>query len=196
MNITAYRDREKFSEHVIAIERGPRTLEIQEIINFVTDPHALTTCIMTVRTEGYTTIDMQIKRATSQSSLQIDVSTDHLVTVKMNGLLTHMLAHTIAGPVLFDGPSPMFDWTNAIMIIGMRDGEEIHIPVYVIDWRVGRLITSEYKFKRRGNRIAINKGLDVLSDSEIAMAETSEVGDIYYSGGYSYLFQGAREAWR
>lgn len=71
---------------------------------------------------------------------------------------------------LFDGPNPMFDYFNAVMMLGLLDGESVVKKVHAINWSTGDLIPCEYVFSRTGNVIDIQKP-DFLGNSKITLSE-------------------------
>lgn len=81
---------------------------------------------------------------------------------------------------IFDGPNPMFDYFNALLMIGLEEGKTATKKVNAINWSTGELIPCDYKFTRTGNVIEIEKP-DFLGNSKITLSE-KDFGLLEYEG--------------
>jgi hypothetical protein len=186
LTILSFRDGEPFSEHVVAIAHHDRSMEVRELRNMLHQPDALATCIFELQPRNYLRVDMQIRRGSQRSHRMIAVNeTERRVSVEHNG---HMTQHFYINSdlILLDGPSPMFDWANAIMLLGICDGETFTVPVYVMNVQSGQLAETSYTFHRNRERITVRKGVDSLADSEIVLSPDSFGINVYYSGGFRF----------
>jgi hypothetical protein len=193
MIINGFRDGEPFSEHVIEIVTGHRSMEIREIRNYLHHPDASATCLFEIGPQSYSKIDVAMRRGDLRASVAIDISDEGAISVEHNGVQLEPLRHSGGSPVLFDGPTPMFDWVNAVIMLGICDGETLRVPVHVIDIRTGGVILTAFTFRRTDNLITIAKGIDPIADSEIILDRENFQIDRYCSGGCSYRFPKVRE---
>jgi hypothetical protein len=194
LRIMSFRDGDPISEQVVAIAHNVRSMEIRELRNILHQPDSLATCIFELQPRNYLYVDMQLRRDDQRSRIMVRVSEiERSVVVEHNGHVTQQFDCN-NDLILLDGPSPMFDWANAIMLLGICDGESFTVPVHVIDVQSGQLSPATYTFHRNDQRIRVQKGIDSLADSEIVLSPDSFEINVYYSGGYRY--QNIEEEWQ
>ena len=190
MVIRAVRDGDLFSEHAAAVTHGPRTIEIREIRVFAHYRDALATCEFEIRSGRYSSVELQSQRGSVRSTTMILTSDDRKITAIHDGRPVQEIVHPGSGQILFDGPNPLFDWANAVLMLGIIDGEEIAATVYVIDPRTGSIAPSEYRFRRTGSLITVRKGTDPIFDSQIRMPGEGFGIMEHRSSGLRYYFKG------
>jgi hypothetical protein len=186
LTITSFRDGEPFSDHVVAIAHNDRSMEIRELRNVLHQPDALVTCIFELQPRNYLRADMQIRRGSQRSRMVVDWNeAERIVRVTHNDQVIQQ-CHIDNEPFILDGPSPMFDWANAIMLLGICDGETFTVPVHVMNVQSGLLAATIYTFQRNEQRIIVQKGIDSLADSELVLSSESFGINFYYSGGFHF----------
>jgi hypothetical protein len=186
LTITSFRDGEPFSEHAIAIAHRDRSMEIRELRNVLHQPETLVTRIFELQPHNYLRADLQIRRGSHRLQMVVDWNEgEKIVTVVHNGQVAQE-SKIGNDPFLLDGPSPMFDWANAIMLLGICDGETFTVPVHVMNVQSGQLAATTYTFRRNDQRISVQKGIDSLADSELVLSPDSFGIGVYYSGGFRY----------
>ena len=143
---------------------------------------------MVILPDRFASVDLELGRWGERSIASVRVDDERIVTAAFNGGARQELAADSRFPVLFDGPSILFDFANAFMILGIASGEELRAPVNVIDVRGGHLSTSHYSFRRDEAVITILKGTDPADDTEIVLDETHSGPRTCRSRGVVYVF--------
>lgn len=189
--IKAYVDGDLLSEHVVNVEANPvrSEMDLLEIRNYVGHPDARAQCHMVILADRFASIDLDFSRFGERSIASVRIDEHHVVDAAFNSNVSHQTIADNRYPVLFDGPSILFDFANAFMILGLATGEDLRAPVNVIDIRGAILSTSFYSFRRNGSVITISKGADPADDTEITLDERHEGPRKCRSRGIVYVFE-------
>jgi hypothetical protein len=169
--IKAYADGNLLSEHVVSVmsHTGRPEMDLREIRNYAEYVDARAHCHMVIRPDRFASIDIDLIRWGERSVASVQVDDERMITSRFNGGVPHVQPADARYPVLFDGPSILFDFANAFMILGLASGEELRAPVNVVDVRGGVLYTTMYSFRRSDAVITISKGADPADDTEITL---------------------------
>lgn len=188
--IKAYVDGELLSEHVVSVQASTsrHDMDLREIRNFARHADARAHCHMVILPDRFESIDMELSRWGERSIASVRVDEERIVNATFNGVVRQEHAADTRYPVLFDGPSILFDFANAFMILGIASGEELRAPVNVIDVRGAYLYTSLYSFRRDDGVITIHKGADPADDTEITLDDQYTGPRTCRSRGVVYVF--------
>jgi hypothetical protein len=188
--IKAYTDGELLSEHVVSVQANTERheMDLREIRNFVHHPDARAHCHMVILPDRFESIDIDLSRWGERSVASVRVDEERIIRASFGGGARRDHAADTRFPVLFDGPSILFDFANAFMILGIGSGEELRAPVNIIDLRGGYLYTTTYGFRRNEAVITISKGADPADDTEITLDEELAGPRTCRSRGIVYVF--------
>jgi hypothetical protein len=188
--IKAYSDGNLLSEHVFSVvsHASRPEMDLREIRNFAEYADARGHCHMVVLPDRFASIDIDLSRWGERSIASISIDDDRFITASFNGDGRQEVIADSRFPVLFDGPSILFDFANAFMILGISSGEELRAPVNVIDLRGGHLYTTVYSFRRLDGVITISKGADPSDDTEITLDDQFVGPRTCRSRGIVYVF--------
>lgn len=188
--IKAYIDGELLSEHVVSVQSSTTRpeMDLREIRNFASHADARAHCHLVIRPDRFESIDIELSRWGDRSIASIRVDDEKTINATFNGVHQEEVLADTRYPVLFDGPSILFDFANAFMILGLGSGEELRAPVNIIDIRGARLSTALYSFRRDESIITILKGADPADDAEIVLDDQGTGPRTCRSRGVVYVF--------
>ncbi|MBC8146324.1 MAG: hypothetical protein H7X80_12125 [bacterium] len=188
--IKAYIDGELLSEHVVSVEANAdrREMDLLEIRNYTRYADARAQCHMIIVPDRFASIELDLSRFGERSLATVAIDDERIVDASFNGTINQRRIADNRYPVLFDGPSILFDFANAFMILGLSSGEELRAPVNVIDVRGSYLSTSFYSFRRNDAVITISKGADPADDTEITLDDNHVGPRMCRSRGIVYVF--------
>jgi hypothetical protein len=188
--IKAYIDGELLSEHVVSVQASTTRpeMDLREIRNFARHGDARAHCHLVILPDRFESIDIELSRWGERSVASVRVDEEKMINAHFNGTVHREVAGDARYPVLFDGPSILFDFANAFMILGIASGEELRAPVNVLDVRGGVLSTAMYSFRRDESVITILKGADPADDAEITLDEQGSGPRSCRSRGVVYIF--------
>lgn len=190
MTIHLYRGDDPIGEQVYRFEPLERAWEVRQIARSTEHPDASSTCILTVMPDRYASVDVRLRRGSERVSLQVMVDEQRTLVLDAGDRRTE---HSVADTrVLFDGPGPIFDCINAVLILGICDGEEMLLPIHALDPEQGIIRRKLYRFSRHGRTISIAKGIDPLGDARILLDEDGFGVVAYQAAGYRYRFAGTQ----
>ncbi len=181
-----FRDTSHLQDLIVSVEPGDKRIEFQELRRSTEDAGARTTCSFIVGPDRYRQIDVRFLRGAEKSRTLVEVEESGAVHVHHNRNGRSFQCRDT--PLLFDGPGALFDYVNVVMILGLPRGTERVSPVYIIDHRSGELIRSINHFRWSGDSVIINKGVDVLADSEIIFLPDTYILSEYVAGGFRTTF--------
>ena len=93
--------------------------------------------------------------------------------------------------VLVDGPNPLFDYANAMLLIGIQNQETCTHTVHALNWSKGIFYPMEYEFTKQDNTIRITKK-DFGITGEITLdPRTQSMTEAVYTNGEHYFFRPA-----
>lgn len=188
--IKAYIDGELLSEHVVSVQSSTTRpeMDLREIRNFARHTDARAHCHLVIRPDRFESIDIELSRWGDRSIASVHVDEEKMITATFNGVRQEAIAADVRYPVLFDGPSILFDFANAFMILGLGSGEELRAPVNILDMRGAHLSTALYSFRRDDSIITILKGADPADDAEIVLDDKGTGPRTCRSRGVVYVF--------
>lgn len=184
-------DGRHLQDRFLRLEASGAGLEVYEVQKNLADSGADATCSFGVELRGgrmaYSWLDLRFRRGARRSVTRVEVRDDCSLFVCHNGV--EYSYPTVDDRILLDGPSPMFDWVTAVMIVGVADGEKWEVPVYVVDPDTGSIRRRLYGLRREGLCITIAKGLDPFSDSVIELEEGGLSPRFQRVGGYTIQWE-------
>lgn len=188
--IKAYIDGELLSEHVVSVQASTerREMDLREIRNYAEHVDARAHCHMVILPDRFASIDLDLSRWGERAVASVRVDDERLVSAAFSDGSRHEHYADSRYPVLFDGPSVLFDFANAFMILGIASGEELRAPVNVIDIRGEHVSTVTYGFRRTDAIISISKGADPADDTEITLDDQLQGPRTCRSRGIVYVF--------
>lgn len=178
-------------DQVYSIHNCDKGFEVQGASNSLIYPDARCTSVLNVRPRHYSTAQIVLHRGGVRREIDIRMCDDRTAQLTVDGIAMTGSQWDRENDVhfLLDGPNPMFDFINTIMMLGVCEGDRLRVPVHVIDWRAGALIRTEYLFSRTGYVVHIQKGLDPHDDSRVII-DPDLLGLIgYQTAGYVYMLQ-------
>jgi hypothetical protein len=160
---------ETFSERVISIHQKSE---------FVSGESKLE-CNYTINPRGYIRVEVN----SNENSLRIRLIDEDKLEVYHNGKFKEYIEIHREDTVLFDGPSPFFDYFNYMYFVAVEN-EIVTRSVFVPDVITGNLLKKKYSFLKQGNVIHIKK------DGKEAEIETTNGYQMlaYKCGELSYVF--------
>ena len=188
--IRAYVNGEMLSEHVVSVKASSerREMDLREIRNYAEHSDARAHCHMVILPDRFASIDVELGRWGERNGANIVVDDERTIDASFSDGSAQRLFGDSRYPVLFDGPSILFDFANAFMILGIASGEELRAPVNVIDVRGAHLYSTVYSFRRQDGVITIAKGTDPADDSEIVLDDQLVGPRTCRSRGIVYVF--------
>ncbi len=137
-----------------------RRRAISEQGSFERHPDVHASCEFELSPRGYAAVQVRFEHGEVKVAMSL-VRTGDQIALDFNGTQSELTpALTADGMLLLDGPNPMFDYQNALQLLGLRNGESRTVPVHIIDYQNGRLIRSDYTFHRQSDsQIVIDKRL-------------------------------------
>ena len=163
-------DNELLQEQEYKLIAGSRSWYVSEEGKFTGRPDIKTKCEFDLTPNGYRGVRIQLDTPQKNISYEITGSNGNKYTYFFREEDDMQSGEVSLDENLFDGPNPMFDYFNAVMMLGLVDGESVVKKVNAINWSTGDLIPCEYTFTRNGNVIDIQKP-DFLGNSRITLSE-------------------------
>lgn len=180
-------DNELLQEQEYRLVAGNRNWYVSEEGKFINKPEMKAKCEFNITPNGYSGVRIQLNSPQKNITYEITGSRGKNYTYFFRQEDDMQSGEIDLEEKLFDGPNPMFDYFNAVVMLGLTDGESVVRKVNVINWDTGKLIPCEYTFKRKGNVIEIKKP-DFLGNSRITLSE-EDLGLLEYeSPGEIYKF--------
>jgi hypothetical protein len=163
-------DNELLQEQDYKLIAGNRSWYVSEEGKFINRPDVKAKCEFNLTPRGYSGVRIQIDTPQKNISYEITGSNNNKYTYFFREEDNIQSGEVNLEENLFDGPNPMFDYFNAVMMLGLVDGESIVKKVHAINWSTGDLIPCEYTFSRNGNVIDIKKP-DFLGNAKITLSD-------------------------
>jgi hypothetical protein len=181
------RDDETVIEQTYRFESGRRSLEVDQLWQSVDGTDAHGGASYGFDPDGCHELRLHGRRRGISSILSIE-AVDHRVVLRSDGIGDVVL--DISAPsFLFDCNDPMIDWINAVMILGLCDGEEMVQSVYSVDLDARALRPRPVRFRREGRTITIEKGADPRNDCRLLLDESSFALLEAESAGFRYRYE-------
>lgn len=168
-------------------EQRTKSLSITESATVEGQNGLLINCLFSISPKGYSDISLSIMRnGTVSHKLEFAHSNSNISTMIVNG--TSSTVELNEEMLLLDGPNPMFDYANAMYLMGMQNMETCTRTVHALDWNTGEFYPMEYEFSKKDNIISVNKK-DIGITGEILLDETEGyIKEASYSNGEHYYF--------
>ncbi len=163
-------DNELLQEQEYKLIAGNRSWYVSEEGKFIDRPDVKAKCEFNLTPNGYSGVRIQVDTPQKNISYEITGANKNKYTYFFREEDNMQSGEVNLEENLFDGPNPMFDYFNAVMMLGLLDGESVVKKVHAINWSTGDLIPCEYVFSRTGNVIDIQKP-DFLGNSKITLSE-------------------------
>ncbi len=162
------------------VEQADRRIHIRESGTFPDHPSVTALCEFVAEPEGYRSIGIAFH--SPEGGMQVSVnreSKDEAAVAMNDGAPSPVPIADADGIIYFDGPNPMFDYVNAVLLMGIQDGETRTVAMNVLEWATGAIVQCPYTFSRNGRAISIRKDTGEIVEAELLLE--SEAGGI---GGY------------
>ncbi len=188
INCTMHRNGEVNQHQCYTIEQGNKSLSIQEHATIEGNKSIAIDCLFSITPAGYSDISLSVARD-GNISHKLDFTHHSSESSKMvvNGVGSDVELN--GEMILLDGPNPMFDYANAMYLLGIQDMEICIRTVNVLDWNTGVFYPLEYEFSKKENTISINKKEMGITGELTLDASGSAITEASYSNGEQYFFE-------
>lgn len=176
------------------VEQADRRIHVRETGTFPDHPSVSALCEFVAEPEGYHSIAIAFHAPDGGMEVSVHRKSKDEVAVVMNDAAPSLVPIADAdGIIYFDGPNPMFDYVNAVLLMGIRDGETRTVVMNVLEWSTGTIVQCPYTFSRNGQAISIRKDVGMIVEAELVLE--NEGGGIggYRLGKEVYRFAPAAE---
>ncbi|MBK9247935.1 MAG: hypothetical protein IPM69_07450 [Ignavibacteria bacterium] len=189
VHCTMMRDGQLSQQQVYTVEHSKQCVTIQEQATVESNKGIDIQCRFSVTPRaGFSAISLSVAKD-GQTSHALDF-THHAAdgtAMTVNGVSTAVEFEE--GMVLVDGPNPLFDYANAMLLIGIQNQETCTHTVHALNWSKGIFYPMEYEFTKRDNTILINKK-DFGITGEITLdPQTQSMTEASYTNGEHYFFR-------
>lgn len=185
---TVYEQQHAVQHQTYDIHSGEGFWEVKEQGEFPADPSIAAQCDFRVTPKGYEWLSVQFRHPSLNVTCDVQLLKDNWCELTHNGAINRLQIEAGQGPILFDGPNPLFDYMNAILLLGLPDGGRQDAVVQVLDWGGGNVIPVNYSFERRGQTVRVSKDCDFLPGSTFELGASLELLR-HTSGEQSTIFQ-------
>lgn len=167
-------------------EQGSKSLKIHEQATLEGNKSIAINCLFSISPKGYSDISISVAK---------DGNISHTLEFEYNNSNSTMVVNGINRDVelneeilLLDGPNPMFDYANAIYLMGMQNMETCTRTVHALNWNTGEFYPLEYEFSKIDNIISVHKK-EMGITGQIVLDETKGyIKEASYSNGEHYYF--------
>jgi len=175
-------------QQVYTFEHSSRCITISEQATVESNKNIDIQCRFSVAATGFSAISLSVAKD-GNTSHELDFthhrSDGNAMTV--NGVSSDV--EFSEGMVMIDGPNPLFDYANAMYLIGIQNQETCTHTVHALNWGKGIFYPMEYEFSKRDNTIIINKK-DFGITGEITLdPKTQFMTEAVYTNGEQYSFR-------
>lgn len=176
------------------VEQADRRIHIRETGTFPDHPPVTALCEFVAGPEGYHSIDIAFHAPDGGMEVSVHRESNDEVAVTMNdGSPSPVPIADADGIIYFDGPNPMFDYVNAVLLMGIQDGETRTVMVNVLEWSSGTVVQCPYTFSRSAETISIRKDVGMIVEAELVLENDGGGIARYRLGKEEYSFAPAAE---
>ncbi len=174
------------------VEQTRKTIRVRESGRFPEHPGVAAQCEFVTEPEGYHSIDVHLQHPKGSTAVHVHRKSESEVEIAMNGGDNIPISITNSdGIAYFDGPNPMFDYVNAILLMGIQDGEDRTIMMNVLQWTTGEIMQLPYTFSKNNGVISIRKDLGEIVEAKIFLDNDGGGMQRYRIAQEEYLFASA-----
>lgn len=172
---TVYEQEQPVQHQIYDIHNGEGFWEIKEQGEFPTNESIAARCDFRVSPKGYERLSVQFHHPSMDVTCDVQLLKGNWCELTHNGNTNRIQIEPGNCPILFDGPNPLFDYMNAILLLGLPDGGREDAVVQVLDWGNGNVIPVNYSFERQGQTVEITRDCDFLPGSTFELGPSLEL---------------------
>jgi hypothetical protein len=156
--------------------------KVKETGRFTGHPASLGTCEFTIIPNRYKEIKIEFLHGDNKINTKVDIFRDGRCRITNNDSLLKYEPVTRNGRIiLFEGPNPMFDYYNGMVVLGLSDNEKRRVSVNILDWVNANIVPLNYTYRREKNKLIVDKH-QMLPESIFYLPQNEEDTLMYSSG--------------